>query len=439
MFWPLIERKVASGLVLTAQGRGEFMLLRKRIHAWAWPYTTRPIEAKSAATLVDICGAIFALNLIVLLGYLAREGTDQLRFFTTLGITILLALCPALLRWTGRVGIALALLVVPCIAAAVFLASHAGGLQAPTTLLLILAPMLVNLVFGDRSGFSVLVLCIISLIGLAIGMGPRMHAEAGLRPSVVVHLFTSIACTVAIYEIVRRYRTRDREHQRTMQRHERLAGLGTIAAGVAHEINNPLSVILMNAGLLREEIIESEHFEVADDVIAAAAQIQFIVAQLSETARSELPPPQVLAVDEVIQNALKQVQARFVHPAPVEVDGSPACRVLGIRPALIQVVTNLLVNANHALEGQKDGRIHVTHHQDGACGVIVVEDNGPGFPEKLLGTLAEPFVTTRSKSGGLGLGLFIADSRVREQGGSLVFANSPMGGARVEVRLIAPS
>jgi signal transduction histidine kinase len=387
--------------------------------------------------LVDICGALVALNLTVLAGYIARAGADRIRFFTTLGITILLALCPALLRWTARVGVALAMLVVPSIATAVFLASQAGGLQAPTTLLLILAPMLVNLVFGDTSGFSVLALCILSLIGLAIGMGPRLDSEAALRPSVVVHLLTSIACTAAIHEIVRRYRARDRARQRTMQRHERLAGLGTVAAAVAHEINNPLSVVTMNSELLVSALSDPKYLEAAQDVQAASTQIGFIVAQLNETARSELPPPEDLAVDELIQSALKQLQARFIHPAQLEITGEPECRVLGIRPALIQVITNLLVNANYALDGQRDRRIRVTRYRDGEHIAIIVDDNGPGFPKALLQTMAEPFVTTRSEHGGLGLGLFIVESRVRESGGHLAFDTSPMGGARVEVRLLA--
>ena len=75
--------------------------------------------------------------------------------------------------------------------------------------------------------------------------------------------------------------------------------------------------------------------EVAKDIVSASTQIGFIVAQLNETARSELPPPAALAVDDLIQSALKQLQARFIHPAQLEVQGELDCGVLGIRPALI--------------------------------------------------------------------------------------------------------
>ncbi|MDG1480943.1 MAG: HAMP domain-containing sensor histidine kinase [Myxococcota bacterium] len=378
---------------------------------------------------------LITLNTAVLISYVARDGVDQQRFWLTLAVTVLLLACPVLLRVTAKIELALQLVVVPCMAAAFVLASGAGGLQAPTSLLLILTPMLVNLIFGDRLGKQVLVLALLCLIGLAVHMGPRPEHLASARPAVVVHLLSCMFTTVLTYEVVRRYRIRDRMLQQKIERQERLAGIGTLAAGVAHEIRNPLAVIVLNVELLREELSAEEDCELADDVLAASEQIRFIVQQLGYTPSHELPPSTVVPLLELLQTACLHVRARFSLTPEIQLTISSGVTIVGVRRSLLQVFTNLLVNALHALESVSDGLITVHYRASGSWDIITVDDNGPGFPEDLLVRLSEPFVTTRAEQGGSGLGLFIVESRIREVGGALKLGSSPTSGARAEVFL----
>lgn len=415
------------------------MTLRARLHRWAWPSGDETEERTAAHALVDICGALLVLNCAVLASYLAREGADHARFFVTLSVTSVLAACPVLLRVTGRVATALPFVVVPCVGAATALASQSGGLRGPTVLLLVLAPMLTQLIVGERRVRWVLGLCLACLVGLAWHMGPRAPDAGEQEASVVVHLLVCLLATGALHAIVRHFRRRDRMLQQQVERQERLAGLGTLAAGVAHEINNPLSVVVMNAEMLRDEVDGTEHRELAEEVLSSARQISFIVDQLGQTAGSSRRPLQAVAVRAVLAEARRQVEARFAFAAAVDVGLDPALAVLGVRPALLQVLANLLVNAHHALGERDDGRISISAQTHGDRCVVTVDDNGPGFPPELLSRLAEPFVTTRAGRGGMGLGLFIVQARTQEAGGSVVFGASPLGGARVELHLLLPN
>lgn len=415
------------------------MTLRAHLHRWAWPHDGDPEQREAAHALVDICLALLLVNSIVLASYVAREGADHFRFFTSVTVVGVLLVCPVLLRTTGRVAWALPLVVGPCLVAATALASQAGGLQGPTTLFLVFAPMLVQLVFGDRPGLWVLGLSLASLVGLALHMGPRALGSEGRHAAVVVHLVVYLAATGALFAIVQWYRTRDRMHLQQLERQERLAALGTLAAGVAHEINNPLSVVVMSAELLRDESTDPEQRHLAKDVLASARQISFIVDQLQQTAGKTHRPLLAVPVEAVLADARKQVEARFALQTAVDVDLPKGLTVLGVRPALLQVFANLLVNAHHALDAQEDGRVRITHQQDRDWCILTVDDNGSGFPPALLNRLAEPFVTTRANRGGMGLGLFIVQARIREAGGSVRFGASPSGGARVELRLLLPN
>lgn len=415
------------------------MTLRARLHRWAWPSDDASEEREAAHALVDICLTLLLLSTTVLASYLAREGTDHFRFFITLSVVGVLLLCPVLLRATGRVAWALPLVVVPCLTAATALATQAGGLQAPTTLFLIFAPMLVQLVFGERPGRWVLVLCLASLVGLALHMGPRAVGDEAQQSAVVVHLAGCVAATGALFAILQRYRNRDRMHLQQIERQERLAGLGTLAAGVAHEINNPLSVVVMSAELLRDESEDAEQRHLAEDVLASARQIGFIVDQLQQTTGTVQRPLQAVGVHPVLAEARKQVEARFFRLPAMDVDLPEDLSVLGVRHGLLQVFANLLVNAHHALDEQEGGRISITHRREADSCVLTFDDNGPGFPPELLSRLAEPFVTTRSHQGGMGLGLFIVQARVREASGSVRFGSSRVGGARVELHLLLPN
>ena len=116
-------------------------------------------------------------------------------------------------------------------------------------------------------------------------------------------------------------------------------------------------------------------------------------------------------------------------------DGLPPIR--GSANRLVQVLLNLLLNANQALAGRPDARVVVESARDGRSVVVQVRDNGPGIPEEQRHRVFDPFFTTRAPGEGTGLGLSIAFDIVREHGGELELGAAPEGGACFTIRLPA--
>jgi len=221
---------------------------------------------------------------------------------------------------------------------------------------------------------------------------------------------------------------------------ERLGALGLIAAGVAHEINNPLEGIGNYLALLEKESIPPEkRREHLAHVRHGFARIRDIVRDLSNVSRPS-PGDGVAEIARVIERALRL--ARYDHrfrevEVAVECDG--ALRVSGDEGRLEQVLLNLLLNAGRAMRGR--GRVEVgARRLEGADArwiEISIADSGPGIDPALLERLFEPFFTTAAGQEGTGLGLAISRGIVVAHGGTIAAENRPAGGARFVVRLPA--
>lgn len=220
---------------------------------------------------------------------------------------------------------------------------------------------------------------------------------------------------------------------------EKLAALGELTAGMAHEINNPVAVILGNVEVLREELGESlapVETEMAL-IIEQVDRIRAIVDKLLRFARPSSFPAAVEAVDlhEVIEDTLvlvrhefrrRDLELRCHHAASgvVQVD----------RRELQQVLVNLLLNAVQAsVEG---GRVEVASCDDGEDAVLLsVSDEGHGIAPEHLSRVFDPFFTTRAV-GGVGLGLSVSYGLVRSYGGDIRVTSEPGRGTTFEVRLL---
>jgi signal transduction histidine kinase len=220
-----------------------------------------------------------------------------------------------------------------------------------------------------------------------------------------------------------------KDHQAKLVQHEKLAGIGRLAAGVAHEINNPLAVILGYARLLGKR---------ADDGVRADLQViedetlraKGIVDGLLDLSRPVVVQPEAVDLRALCDEALARLSGTPLL-AGVEARVTGAGRAAGDARKLRQVVLNLVKNAAEAAGQGGRVEVEVSAGEEGAA--VTVSDSGPGLTDEVRERLFEPFFTR--KDGGTGLGLAVSKGIVEAHGGRLEADRAPMGGARFTVRL----
>ncbi len=202
----------------------------------------------------------------------------------------------------------------------------------------------------------------------------------------------------------------------------RLAILGQVAAGVAHEINQPVATIRAYADNSKVFLERQQTKPVAEnlDLIAGLTErIGTITEDLKALARRGRTPPEPVPLVDVMDGAVMLLRSRFTGRLDTLVFGAVSgdLQVMGNRLRLEQVFINLLQNALEAVEGRDDARVSVSVTSAANDVTISVSDNGPGIPAEILGSLFEPF--NSSKERGLGLGLVISKDIVTDYGGRM--------------------
>lgn len=241
---------------------------------------------------------------------------------------------------------------------------------------------------------------------------------------------------------VARDRTEQRRLEAKMAHADRLATVGVLAQGVAHELNNPLTFVTMNVRelvdtleserpvdpLLRDELAESAR-EAAD----GARRMARIVSDLQGLARVD-DEPTSMDLNRVVERCLVLARAQIRSRVQVHTSLNTVPEVYGDEGRMTQVVLNLLINAVQALP-DRTGNIWVETRLEGHDALLEVRDDGPGFAPHVRDRVFEPFVTTKPVGDGTGLGLFVCHQYVSECGGALEALDAPEGGARLRVKL----
>lgn len=221
-------------------------------------------------------------------------------------------------------------------------------------------------------------------------------------------------------------------HRETLHQNEKMAALGGLLAGVAHELNNPLSVVLGLSSLLRETATDAKVVERADKMSKAAERCARIVKTFLAMARQQPTRTSNVAIDDVISEAV-EVASYSIRSSDIRlsVHLEPGLPSIWADPdQLSQVLINLLVNAEQALHGW-EGRRAITvstrlHPKTGNI-VVRIADTGPGIPKEILPRIFEPFFTTKEIGAGTGIGLSFCDRIVQSHGGTIE-VESPDGG-----------
>ena len=231
---------------------------------------------------------------------------------------------------------------------------------------------------------------------------------------------------------------------------DRMASMGSLAAGVAHEINNPLAATLANLGALEDDVRKLASdlppevaARIADAVHAAqegAERVRSIASDLRRFSRSDEPAGGAVDLGRVIASSVRLARGEIRHRARLVTDLTDVPAVLGNEGRLCQVVLNLLVNAAQSIdEGQvDDNEIRVTTRTDDAGHVILeVSDTGAGIPPEVIGAIFDPFFTTKSADAGTGLGLSICHDIITSLGGWITAESTVGHGTTFRVTLDA--
>ena len=239
---------------------------------------------------------------------------------------------------------------------------------------------------------------------------------------------------VALYD-----RTDELRAQRELLAREKLATVGEIAGGVAHEVNNPLTAIRMEAELLGKSNSDPEVGAAATSIMREVDRAARIVRSLLRLARRADLTPVRVNVNELVRD-VAEIRHRVLRSENVEVrttldPGSPV--VLGLGQELQQVVINLATNAEHAVRGRSPAVVELATQLRSGWVRLTVDDSGPGVPAAIRARIFDPFFTTKSPDEGSGLGLSICQRVVAEVGGKIWLEDSPLGGARFVVELPA--
>jgi PAS domain S-box-containing protein len=240
---------------------------------------------------------------------------------------------------------------------------------------------------------------------------------------------------VALYD-----RTDELRAQRELIAREKLATVGEIASGVAHEVNNPLAAIRMEAELLGRSTKDEEASTAAATIVREVDRAARIVRSLLRLARRADTTPVRIQLNELVRD-VAEIRHRVLRADNIEVRtrmDQAAEAVLGLGQELQQVVINLVTNAEHAVRGRPNAVIELATEAHGDWVRLTVEDSGPGVPAKVRSRIFDPFFTTKSPDEGSGLGLSICQRVVAEVGGRIWLEDSgTLGGARFVVELPA--
>ncbi|HEY0013075.1 MAG TPA: ATP-binding protein [Allosphingosinicella sp.] len=230
-------------------------------------------------------------------------------------------------------------------------------------------------------------------------------------------------------------RSREALHQA-----EKLTALGSLLAGVSHELNNPLTIVTAQASLLEELAVGTPMAARAEKVRRAAVRCSKIVQTFLAMARQKEPERSTIHAADVLRAALDLTEYSLrTAGIDVALDIAPGLPPLHADPdQLHQVFVNLIVNAQQALQekaGERRLRLRVAGADEGRSLAVEIEDNGPGVPPDIRRRVFEPFFTTKPEGVGTGVGLSFSLGLVEAHGGRLELLEAPGGGACFRVTL----
>src|SRR5450631_2933768 len=415
---------------------GDISLTAAAVHISVWTiYAAR--QRTSGLVLLDriVLGALAVVGVVGLVPGLAYSTHEEVRFVKWLGVRYY---DPEPSLWGD---IAYVIFAVSLVATFVRIAiDYRRGLPRARLSAWVLGVITVGAandmlatagLYGGPNLLGVSFVVTLGLLGVALTR--RFVASASLLESLKVELESRVE-----------ERTQKlAEAQAALVRAERLGALGQLSAGVAHEINNPLSAILGNLQFLKRTLLRRQSFQevsgAVDDSLVAIERIKRIVHRLLDASRAAAHGETTGAcrVALAVHNAVGVAESSRRPGIQLEVEVPDELCVRGDRYMLEQVLTNLLVNAYQAVsESRQTGRVRISAMQRGERVRLTVKDDGEGMSEETRARLFEPFYTTKALGKGTGLGLAVSAGLVQAMRGTLGFESTLGEGTEAQLSLL---
>ncbi|MFO7980586.1 MAG: cache domain-containing protein [Candidatus Aminicenantes bacterium] len=229
-----------------------------------------------------------------------------------------------------------------------------------------------------------------------------------------------------------------REMQAHLIQSEKLASLGKLAAGVAHEINNPLGGILIYSHLILEDIDkDTPYYDNLRKIVKETSRCKEIVKGLLEFARPKEPETSIVDINNVVEKALSIIETKtlFQNIKIKKKYSSSLPKITADSAQLQQVFINIIINAAEAMEGNGSLIIETGVNDQEKQIYICFQDTGPGIPDEVKNRLFEPFFTTKEVGKGTGLGLAISYSFIRKHNGTIEVKSKVNEGSTFIVKL----
>ncbi len=274
-------------------------------------------------------------------------------------------------------------------------------------------------------GMSIL----ITIIGAGYALVSSHRLTVLLRQKVA-----TISTELDAYHV--KFETTDRRHRQEIDRASQLAAAGELAAGVAHEIKNPICGICDALRVILDRHEDIRERPIFEEMLLQAERVNKTVRDLLSFARPRAVNIQPMDLHIMLHQVVEFCRDRFGQDGVnlVEVFEAGEALVRADRELLKQVFLNLLMNAAHAC-ADAGGRVELATSRDDSAGTVVVEvsDDGGGIPPEVAGQIFRPFFTTKSK--GTGLGLPLSRSIVLQHGGEILAQSQPGSGTKIQVTL----
>ena len=257
--------------------------------------------------------------------------------------------------------------------------------------------------------------------------GSEFAVEIGLTP---IQTAKGMGVVASVVDISERKRL-----EMQLRRTERLAELGTLASGMAHEIGTPMNVILGRAEYLLQRAADEGMKKGLATIITQVERITKVMNQLLAFARRRTPERRAVDLAKIVDDSLEMFQERIAqsHITVAKTIESSLPPVHADQDQLIQVLINLVMNSLHAMP--EGGRLGLSLAREGSHVRLEVADTGHGMPEEIRAKAFDPFVTTKEFGKGTGLGLTVVKGIIEEHGGTITLESAVEEGTTFTIRL----